>query len=907
MGTLMRIPDFLRVVVPAFAVGALLAPQPCRSQTNQATAATQPATASPMPMLLETRAKLGTTLLYAHKYDQAIAEFDKVLKSDPNHYDARLGMARAYYWTKRPREAAETLRPLITRKPTPEVTALWNELAAASGDTVSALKAMDSALKERAGDLKLWEAKAGLLTASGSYAPAIKQLQELLKQNGDSANIKLQLAHAYFTADRYPEAIEIYRNLMDDGPPVGREARTAMARIQLKACYLAEAKETLEKLMNAEPNDPRPYLGFVTLWILDRNLYTLDADHLVKKLGECDLPDKMSAIDSVREWMFTMLGKLISLPADDASLKLARGIAGLLGENPETPTLRVCRQVLDQYAEDGPKGVKPDPEPFLASVRDGSLPRAEVYNLCHLLLALYAGEALVKVCDAYLELEPQDISVMLFRAEGLATTAQYADADEAYLAILDKMPENSKARRGLARNYSWYRAFDKCYDYYKELIEQDPTDMVVRREYARALGWDKRLLKSLDTYDEAIDACGDDSAGQVWKKMLTTERKAKHDYWWGYDKKAAERYQEAISYEPGNMEARFDLGQVYANNRHWEESADQYHQILNTIDARHRRASDALYKNSIYHEPELTVAFDWGKRGGFGDQVDIETTRLKETLKQEIAKRTDLSVIETQMWHRFPVRKQGAFDEFRHEARLDHRFNLQTYGHITAGATRIGGSDEEWRFVGDFELTYKALDQIGVSFGGFHRPFEENWATIKEAIDESRLYVRLFGNIDPWLDWYVQYGHSWLDKGERWRTHESFVINHRNAYRELLWGANYRFSLFPKILQFEYHGIAWWFDHDVPEYFAPSVYNVHIFRLGWRHYLNTDQYFEQRQFYYEGGISMSVDSDGASGTGYDLGLGWDLCHHFGFEVKWSQSHSSVYEQQAFWIQGVMRF
>ncbi len=455
MGTLMRIPDLLRVVVPAFAVGALLAPQPCRSQTNQATAATRPATAaaSPMPMLLETRSKLGTTLLYAHKYDQAIAEFDKVLKSDPNHYDARLGMARAYYWTKRPREAAETLRPLVTQKPTPEVTALWNELAAASGDTVSALKAMDSALKERAGDLKLWEAKAGLLTASGSYAPAIKQLRELLKQNGDSVNIKLQLAHAYFTADRYPEAIEIYRNLMDDGPPVGREARTAMARIQLKACYLAEAKETLEKLMNAEPNDPRPYLGLVTLWILDRNLYPLDAEHLVKKLGESDLPDKLSAIDSVREWMFMMLGKLISLPADDTSLKLARGIAELLGENPETPTLRVCRQVLDQYAEDGPKAVKPDPEPFLASVRDGSLPRAEVYNLCHLLLALYAGEALVKVSDAYLELEPQDISVMLFRAEGLATTAQYADADEAYLAILDKMPENSKARRGLARNY----------------------------------------------------------------------------------------------------------------------------------------------------------------------------------------------------------------------------------------------------------------------------------------------------------------------------------------------------------------------------------------------------------------------------------------------------------------------
>ncbi len=889
--------ELLRGVAPALLAAALLTQQPCPAQT----------TSAPAAIKLDTRAKLGTTLLYAHRYDEAIVEFQRVLKEDPDNYEARFGLARAYYWTKQIHQASETLKPLVARRPTAEVTALWNEIAAASGNTMTALQAMDAALRDRPADLELWVSKTGLLTTAGAFGPAIRELRQLSEQHPDSVIVRMQLAHAYFTADRYPEATEIYRNLLDEPPPVGREARVALARIQLKARYLTEARENLLALMADDASDPRAYLGLIALSIFDPEVYKPDVDRFLKALADCRLAERLDTSESVREWMFLTLGELVGHPATDESTKLARGLANLIGNNGRNPAIGVCRQVLDQYVEDGPKAVKPDVQQYLPAIRDGSLQRSPVYNLAYLLLTLYAGEPLVEVCDAYLQIEPNDIAMMLFRAEGLATTARYKDADETYLAILEKMPENTKARRGLARNYSWYRAFDKCYDYYKELIEQDPSDMVIRREYARALGWDKRILKSLDTYDEAIEACGEDSAGQVWKKILTTERQAKHDYWWGYDKKAEKGYQEAIAYEPSNMEARFDLGQVYANNRHWEEAAGQYTTILDTIDARHRRAPDALYKNSIYHEPELRVEYQWFKERGRGDLVDIETCRLTETLKQEIAKRTDLSLIETQMWHHFDKFRDSTWDEYQQALRLDHRFDLQTYGHVTAGHAELDGTDEQDRFIGDFELTYKALDWVAVSVGGIRQPYRENWTTIEQGIDENKLYVRLFGNVDPWLDWYVQYGHSWLDKGEWWRTPRECLINHRNNFDELLWGVNYRLSLFPKILQLEYHGIHWSYDHDVPTYWAPSMYTVHIFRIGWRHYLNTDQYFEQRQFYYEAGLSMSIDNEDEGGIGYDLGLGWDLCHHFGVEVKWAQTCSNVYDSRMFYLLLVNRF
>ncbi|HSW45171.1 MAG TPA: tetratricopeptide repeat protein [Phycisphaerae bacterium] len=924
----MTLRESLQVFVP---VAAVLAAVPAL-WAQPADGTSQPAVASPASapgdVKLDTRAKFGTTLLYAQRYDEAIGEFNKVLARNPNHYEARFGLARAYFWTKRVREASEALKPLMTTTtPTPEVTALWNEIGAASGDTLTALGAMETAIKQRPGDLKLWESRTTLLTTSGCYGPAIKALRELLDKHPGNAQIMQQLAQAYFVADRHPEASELCRQLLDAPPPIGREAQYTLARIQLKARYLPEAKENLLAQQAADASDPRSYLGLITTWILDPEIYTIDVDGTLKTLDQCRLLDRAGGSDPTREWLFMTLGELVSHARNDERVKMAEGLAELLAAGKDTPFIEVAVQVLEQYVKDGPPGVNPDVEPFLPAIRDGSMQRSTVYNLAHLLLSLYAGEPLVKVCDAYLALEPDDVAVMLLRAEGLATTAVYKEADAAYMQILEKMPDNTKARRGLARNYSWYREFKKAYKVYEEMIEQDPTDMVVRREYARTLGWDKQLRQSLEAYDQAIEALGDDPASRTWKRFLTAERQAKHDYWWGYDTKARDHFNEAIAEEPANMEARFDLAQVYANNRHWEESAQQYEKILDTIDSRHRRAPDALYKNSIYHHPELRVEFQWTMERGRSDSrptrypgdppwmarpsrndlVDIQTCRLTETLKQEIARRTDLSLIKTQMWHRFDAFKDSTFDEYQQALRLDHRFDLKTYGHITAGHTEIDGTDEEHRFIGDFELTHKALDWVGVSVGGKRQPFRRNWTTIKEGIDENKLYVRLFGDVDPWLDWYVQYGHAWLDKGEWWVNNQTCLVNHRNAYDELLWGANYRLSLFPKILQLEYHGIAWWYDHDVPTYWAPDVFNVHIFRVGWRHYLNTDQYFEQRQFYYEAGISFSVDNDGASGTGYDLGLGWDLSHHFGFEVKWNQTCSSVYDSRMFYLQLVSRF
>ena len=861
------------------------------------------------------RLGLGTSLLYAQRFDEAAIEFERILEIDPLHRDARMGLARAHFWSGRPRRATDALTPLMADTPDAEVVALYNEVAAATGDSLLALEAIRESVAARPDVPELQESKADLLVATGCFIPAIEILKDLYDTHPDSAKHGLALAHAYFTADRYPEAIDLYGRFLDVPGPYGVRAHLGLARTQLKERRVDESVEVLEALRTRAPDEPRVAIGLLQCWLADPEESETDPETLLADLASPEARRRIATDDEVREWLYVLVGQLVNLPLDDERSEAAEKLAEVVTFEEMTPAFTIARDALSDYAEEGPTLIQPDVEELTERIRAGDVERADVYEAANLLLLLYADESLVDVCDAALELQPNDIPIMLFRAEGLAIRPDYDKAADNYQAILDKLPECSKAHRGLARTYSWQRRFDKATDTYDELIELDATDMVMQREHARSLGWDKQLRDSLDAYDEAVEDLGETPPEEDWRHRLETERDAKRAYWWRRDQRALETYTELIEAEPTNLEARFDLAQIYANHRHWEEAAEQYHDIL-SIDARHRRARDALYKNALYHRPEVRFGFDWSRQRGRGGLLDIETARLTETFKQEIARRTDLSFTAVQMWHRFQharrwqgVQRMGRyrFNEFQYMLRLDHTFDMKTHGHVAGGLAVLPGTKQEHRLIWDAALTHELTDWLNLTVGTQRQPWRKNVITVEQALNEEKVFLELFGEVDPWLDLWGRYSHSCISSGGAWLDSENYLRTPSNRLDELAWGANYRFSLFPRILQFEYSGFAWWFDREVPTYFSPSSFMTHLFRLGWRHYLNTDQYFEQKQLYYELGVTGSVDSQGVWGWGYDAALGWDICHHFGLEAKWSQARSTTYDAELLTFQLVSRF
>jgi len=895
----MRLPYIQRTLLAGLVVAVIV------------TANTHRALASPKKQITadasaETRLKLAMTLLYAHRYDEAIAEYEKVVAAEPSNRDARVGLAQALFWSGRPGRALKALEPTMATETDADVTALWNEILAASGNAVEAIKALQASVKAHPDKAEIGRSYANLLASFGCYGPAIKVLRQLTDKFPDSPGIALDLAHAYFTADRYPEAITLAYEYEQEGGLVGRRARIILTRSLMKTRRCAEAAEALNAIRQRDVDEPRAALGLLTIWVLAPEATDIAPQKCMSALTEADNRTRLHELDEVREWLFPLVGELVSHEPSEEHVAIARQLAQLLETDKDDPATRLCRESLIQFADEGPEAVEPNVEPLIAAIAAGDANRSTQLEVCNVLLALYAGEQLVTYCDASLGRDPDDISLELFRAEGLAVIPEYDEAEVAYTKVLDELPQCTKARRGLARTYSWFRQFERAEEVYTDLIERDPTDMIIRREAARSLGWDKQLTDSLDFYEESAEGLGDSPAEKTWADSLLLERQAKRAYWWNYKTEAVEHYKAFLENEPADLEARFDLAQIYAHNRHWEEAAEQYNKILD-IDARHRRARDALYKNAIYHRPELRTEYQWTKEQGRGDLLDMETCRLTETLKQEIALRTDLSIINTQMWHRFDKFVRDTFDEYHLIARLDHRFNLKTWGHISSGLATLDGTHDENRWIGDFALSHEATDWLTVTLGGKREPWRRNWVTMKQGLDEERLFVRLAFDIDPWFDWFVEYGRSWIENGCWWRTPEDDIVTRRNALNEMLWGANYRFSLFPKILQFEYRGWGWWFTREVPTYFSPDPFFINNFRLAWRHYLNTDQYFEQKQLYYELAMTGSIDSDGVGGIGYDAALGWDLCHHFGVEAKWSQFCSSVYTSRMFYLSLVARF
>lgn len=857
------------------------------------------------------RTRLAETLLLGQQYSEAIAQFEKALDAEPDNRRARLGLAKAYFWSGRIEQARAALKPSIENRPDAETLALWQEIVSAS-TSAEGLETLAEFVEADPDNVRLTQSYGRLLTSLGCYAKAIRILDALAQEHPGNVQIAVDLALAYYSADRYFETIEICERFESDTSPAGLRARALLARTLLKMWRISAANEVLVDLRAQIGDEPRVHLGLLLSWVFDPENAPYSADESLDALANPIVRRKLQDRAEAREWLFALVSELVAHVPTDERVEAAERLEQILAWDDPSPAIEIARQVLRQFAENGPEAVVPEVEELVEDIAQGRVAGSELREAATILLVLSAGEPLIEVCDAGLERNPDDVMLMLMRAEGLAITVEYEDAEEAYQDVVEVLPCCTKAKRGLARTYSWHREFKDAEETYEELIEADPTDMVIRREAARSLGWDKQLRLSLESFEDIAEATEGALAGEKWREILIAEREAKKAALWTREYEARKKYKALIEMDPSNLEARFDLAQVYARNRLWEEAAEQYRDILQ-IDARHRRARDALYKNAIYHEPVSTTSFAWSRAGGYGDLLDIETLRVTEKVQQEIALRTDLSFRTDQMFHTFEHWGGGSIREQNYILRLDHRFGLRTWGHVAGGWALFDDSDDEDRFIASAALNHRIYRGLTLTVGYDREPWRMNRATIEQGIDQDRLYFRAVDNMDPWFDAWFEYGHSWLSDGTyamplRYRqVRPDLVYTRDNDLDEIKWGAAYRLSLFPKILQIEYRGFVWMFDHEVPTYFSPDFFMVNILRESWRHYLNNDQYVEMKQFYYEVGLTESIDSEGVAGIGWDAALGWDLCHYFGIELKWSGMRSNTYDQDVVFAQIVARF
>ena len=161
------------------------------------------------------RWELAKLLSYVKRYDESLAEYQKLLKEKPDLVEAKAEMARVMFW---------------------------------SGKREQALKLFEDLPPDKI-DEKTMITMADLYTAQKRYDRAESIYRKYLSARPDSHEIRLKLAEMLSWMKRYDESIEQYRVILK-AKPDDIQVRRKYAFVLIWAGKQADAIEELQKTLD---------------------------------------------------------------------------------------------------------------------------------------------------------------------------------------------------------------------------------------------------------------------------------------------------------------------------------------------------------------------------------------------------------------------------------------------------------------------------------------------------------------------------------------------------------------------------------------------------------------------------------------------------------------------------------
>jgi len=175
----------------------------------------------------------------------------------------------------------------------------------------------------------------------------------------------------------------------------------------------------------------------------------------------------------------------------------------------------------------------------------------------------------------------------------LTDRKQYKEAITICEGISAQESDNKEANLWLARLLSWDGQYERSLRVYTEIIASFKDWIVSRLEKARVLGWDHRYAESIEEYKDTIREV------KTANEAVRREMAAKEDYYKSFDEKGIADYKKWLELEQDNLEALFDLAQIYSRQMQWNNAEKLYNRI-SSIYPEHSRAKTALDKATIY-------------------------------------------------------------------------------------------------------------------------------------------------------------------------------------------------------------------------------------------------------------------------------------------------------------------
>lgn len=468
--------------------------------------------------------------------------------------------------------------------------------------------------------------------------------------------------------------------------------------------------------------------------------------------------------------------------------------------------------------------------------------------------------------------DPENIEAKTYLADALSYNKKFDEAISLYKEALRER-EDLEVKRKLADVLSWDRKYRPALDLYDELLAEE-DDLKIRLQKARVLGWARKHNQSLKEYQKILDRKCD--------QLVELEMKAKEAYWNNRIKLAIGYYRE-LSEKEENVEAMFDLAQVYSYQLMGEEAIELYERILK-VSPNHFRAKEALRKSKlVFSHVSLKTGYEFFSSDSQDRVNDIARNTFLNRLSCPVSYRFNIDLdhnITNRSFSDFPdvSEKEGEIKltYLRNPCWwIDGFYSFFTYNQEIDTLHTFGAS-----------VNLRTFD-LGRARFSYQRERLENSSTV---IRNNYYSDNFKGGID-------------LDLGKRLKAGLDYLFSRYsddNYKNEPGFDLLYYLSLEPRRFLLKYGYFYRDFDQEVEEYFSPGSFSTHTLTFNWRHFLNKEEVFwGANDLYYDLKYEIRVDSEEVVGYKLSGEINYDLNKRLNFNIEGSLADTvpDVYEDK----------
>lgn len=184
-------------------------------------------------------------------------------------------------------------------------------------------------------------------------------------------------------------------------------------------------------------------------------------------------------------------------------------------------------------------------------------------------------ENAIRLYDALLATEPDDVTLLVESAQQLSWTGRYEEAIRRYDSALEMEPGNRFARTERAKVLAWSGAYEDAATAFRDLLREDPADVESRLGLARTLSWSGRQMEARAEYLSVLAA--KPGFGPATLGLAQTHA------WSGELEQARSLYEMARAELPDPKDAELGLAYVAL----WQGRLREAHEAAGSLSARY--------------------------------------------------------------------------------------------------------------------------------------------------------------------------------------------------------------------------------------------------------------------------------------------------------------------------------